>query len=101
MVKLTVLYGHPDDSAAFERYYAERHMPLVGRIAGVARTERARVVGTPDGTQPPFYRTFEFWFDTPDCLQTAMASPEGRAAVADLPHFASGGVTILIADVED
>jgi uncharacterized protein (TIGR02118 family) len=29
MVKLTVLYGHPDDPDAFEEYYANTHMPLV------------------------------------------------------------------------
>src|SRR5215208_7399337 len=32
MVKLTVLYGHPDDPDAFEEYYANTHMPLVDEI---------------------------------------------------------------------
>jgi uncharacterized protein (TIGR02118 family) len=29
MVKFTILYDHPEDPDAFERYYAEVHMPLV------------------------------------------------------------------------
>jgi uncharacterized protein (TIGR02118 family) len=29
MVKLTVLYGPPDDPAAFEDHYAGTHVPLV------------------------------------------------------------------------
>src|SRR3982074_1704814 len=47
-IKLTVLYGHPTDPAAFERYYAGTHMPLVRKIQGV-RTEQAKVIGSPDG----------------------------------------------------
>ena len=27
MIKATVLYGHPTDSDAFEKYYAETHTP--------------------------------------------------------------------------
>lgn len=30
MIKLTVLYGHPTHPTAFEEYYANTHMPLVG-----------------------------------------------------------------------
>lgn len=44
MVKLTVLYGHPDDPAAFEEYYASIHMPLVDKMPNLIRYEAARVV---------------------------------------------------------
>ena len=99
MVKLTVLYGHPGDPAAFERYYAETHMPLVAKIQGVARAEAAKIVGTPDGGAPAYYRTFEFWFNSLEQLQTSMGSPEGQAAVADIPNYATGGVTVFISEV--
>jgi uncharacterized protein (TIGR02118 family) len=101
MIKLTVLYGHPTDTDAFERYYATTHMPLVGKIQGVRRTERAKVVGTPDGSQPAYHRIFEFWFDDQPQMQQVLGSAEAQAAVADLGNFATGGVTILIAQVED
>jgi uncharacterized protein (TIGR02118 family) len=37
MVKLTVLYGHPDDPDAFEEYYENTHMPLARKIPNVQR----------------------------------------------------------------
>ena len=43
MIKLTVLYGPPKDVAAFEDYYASTHMPLVYKIPGLGRTEKAKV----------------------------------------------------------
>lgn len=39
MIKLTVLYGHPVDPAAFEAYYSSTHMPLVGTIKGIVKAE--------------------------------------------------------------
>ena len=100
MIKLTVLYGHPTNPEAFEKYYATTHMPLVNKMSGFIRTEKAKVVGTPDGAKPTFYRTFEFWFENEDALGRTMGSPEGKAAVDDLPRFATGGVTVLISAVE-
>src|SRR5215213_3755587 len=57
MVKLTVLYGHPDDSDAFEEYYANTHLPLVEKMPNLQRYEAARIVATPDGSEPPYYRS--------------------------------------------
>jgi uncharacterized protein (TIGR02118 family) len=101
MVRLTVLYGHPAHAGAFERHYAETHMPLVARIRGAQRAEAARIVGTPDGSPPAYHRIFEFWFDSLQQLQASMGSPEGQAAVAvaDVPNYATGGVTIVISEV--
>ena len=100
MMKLTVLYGHPTAPEAFEKYYASTHMPLVAKMSGFTRTEKARVVGAPDGGKPAFYRIFEFWFETEDAMQKTMGSPEGKAAVDDLQKFATGGVTVLVSAVE-
>jgi uncharacterized protein (TIGR02118 family) len=100
MIKMTVLYGHPTDAEAFERYYAQAHMPLVGKIQGARRWEQAKVVGTPDGSQPAYYRIFEFWFDDQAHMQQVLGSAEAQSAVADVPNFASGGATILISQVE-
>jgi uncharacterized protein (TIGR02118 family) len=100
MIKLTALYGHPTDPATFESYYAATHMPLVAKVSGVLRHEKAQVVGTPAGDKPPYYRMFEAWFESEEALGAAMGSPEGKAVVADLANFATGGVTILISAVE-
>jgi uncharacterized protein (TIGR02118 family) len=100
MIKLTALYGHPTNPAAFEDYYTATHMPLVAKMTGVLRHETAKVVGTPSGDKPPYHRMFEAWFENEAALGAAMGSPEGQAVVADLENFASGGVSILISAVE-
>ena len=98
MIKLTVLYGPPTDPEAFEEYYAEVHMPLVEKIPGAERWEASRVVDTMDD-DAPYYRIFEFWFEDLDGLQASMGSPEGQAAVADIPNYATGGATTLVSEV--
>jgi len=99
MVKLTVLYGHPADSAAFETYYSQTHMPLAVKIPNLVRIEGARVGPTPDGSQPPYYRTADLWFADQASLEAALGSSEGQAAVADLANFATGGATTLVSEI--
>jgi len=98
MVKLMVCYGAPEDPAAFDRYYAETHVPLVHKIPNLRRFEAGKVLGTPDGSTPPYYYIAELSFDTPEELQAAMGSTEGEAARDDLANFASGGATLMIAE---
>ena len=104
MVKLTVLYGHPDDPDAFEEYYASTHMPMVPKIPNLIRHEAARVVATPDGSEdgglPPYYRIFEAYFEDMESLQAGMSTPEGQAPPDDLPNFATGGATIFISEMD-
>ena len=99
MVKLTVLYGHPADSTAFDKHYAEVHRSLVDKIPGLVRFEEAKVIGTPTGGKPDYYLIAELWFNSMEEFQAGMGSAEGRAAAGDVPNFASGGVTMLISQV--
>jgi len=100
MVKLIVLYGHPQDPAGFEAYYAGTHMPLAELIPNVARVETAKAVASPDGGQPPYYRTAELWFEDLDTLNEALASEPGQAAAADIANFATGGATLFTAELD-
>jgi uncharacterized protein (TIGR02118 family) len=100
MIKVTALYGHPADPATFERYYREVHMPIVATMPNVVRNETARILPNPGGGQPAYYRSFEAWYESVKTMQASMASPQGQAVVADLANFASGGVTILAAQIE-
>jgi uncharacterized protein (TIGR02118 family) len=93
---LTVLYGQPDDAAAFDRHYTSTHVPLADKIPD-CRSFTYRHVSTLDGSQPPYYLIAELAFDSLESLQSAMGSPEGQAAAEDLPNFASGGATMLVA----
>jgi uncharacterized protein (TIGR02118 family) len=100
MVKLTVLYGQPRSASDFESYYAGTHMPIASTMQGVRKIELSKVVGTPDGSAAPFYRTAELYFDDMDHLKRVMGSPEGRATAGDLKNFATGGVTLFISEVQ-
>ena len=100
MVKLTVLYNHPKDPAAFEKYYAQTHMPIAQQVQGVRRIELSKVVGSPDGSPAPYYRMAELYFDNAAHLQSVMATQAMQKTVADLGNFATGGVTVLVAEVQ-
>jgi uncharacterized protein (TIGR02118 family) len=100
MVKLTVMYGHPTDPDAFEEYYAGTHMPIAGKMSGFDRFEAAKVLGTPEGGKADFYRTAEIWWSSEEAMKQTLASSEGQATVADIPNFATGGVTVMVSAVE-
>ena len=100
MVKAVVLYGPPDDRDEFERYYADTHTALATAIPGLQRFESAHCVGTPEGGEAPYQRIAELSFDDMDALQEGLGSEEGKAAIDDIPNFATGGVMVFIAEID-
>ena len=100
MVRLLVLYGHPKDPAAFDRYYAEKHIPIAKNLQGLKKWTVGRVTGTPGGESPPYYYVADLYLETRADFDRLLASPEGLAAVADVPNYATGGVTFLYTEVE-
>ena len=101
MIKATVLYGHPTNAETFEQYYAQTHLPLVGKVKGIAKAELTTFLPNPDGSAAAYYRMAELYFNTPAEMQQTMTSTEGQAMAADLSNFATGGVTILFGTVEN
>jgi uncharacterized protein (TIGR02118 family) len=100
MMKVTVLYGHPANPDEFEKYYRSNHLPLAAKMKGVARIELTKFVAGPDGGKPAFYRMAELYFTTQTQMEQSLGSAKGQATVADLPKFATGGVTVVIGSVE-
>jgi uncharacterized protein (TIGR02118 family) len=100
MVKGTALFGRPEDPDAFEEHYASTHVPLVEKIPNLQRFEAARIVATPDGSEPPYYRIGELYFEDMEQMQAGLASEEGQAVVADFQNFATGGVTLIICEID-
>jgi uncharacterized protein (TIGR02118 family) len=98
MVKFVVMYGQPEDPAAFDEHYASTHVPLVEKIPNLRRFEAGKVLGTPDGSAPPFYYLAELYFEDAAELQASFGSPEVQAAGADVETFATGGATVMIAE---
>jgi uncharacterized protein (TIGR02118 family) len=97
MAQALVIYNTPADPAAFDRYYHETHIPIARKIPGL---QSYRISSGPvqalAGTTPHLVAILEF--DSMADLSAALASSEGQAAAADLPNFATGGVTLLIYD---
>ncbi len=97
MAQVLVLYNTPADPAAFDRYYRERHIPLANKIPALrGYSISSGAVQALSGSAP--YLVAILNFDSMADLRAALASPEGQAAAADLPNFASGGATLLIFD---
>jgi len=100
MVRLLVLYGHPKDPAAFDKYYREVHVPIARKIKGLKRWTIGKVQGAPDGGPPPFYFIADLFAESREALEEILASPEGQAAVQDVPNFATGGVNFICTECE-
>lgn len=98
-VKLTVLYGAPKDPAAFEKYYAETHMPMVYAFKELKHVEISLGLPGPDGKPPAFYRIAELWFDSPEHMKQVTSMPEFKKIVDDVPNFASGGATVIASKI--
>jgi uncharacterized protein (TIGR02118 family) len=92
---LTVAYGHPADPEAFDRHYQSVHRPLVEQVPGLV-SFTARHCSSLDDTAPPYYLIAELAFASAQELTDGRASPQGRAAGADVANFADGGATMFV-----
>ena len=99
--KLTLLYGNPVDQDAFEAAYAEQHLELASAIPGVRRIEQAKVWPKEDGTPTPAWRILDLTFDDYPAACTAVATEEAGALFRCAFPVATGGLTILFADVSE
>lgn len=98
MFRLTVLYGHPEDPAEFDRYYHEVHIPLARKMRGIRGWTIGKCQPVQPGEKPPYYLIVGLYTETREAMEAILASPEGQAAVADVPRFATGGATFLMND---
>lgn len=101
MAKVIVLYNPPQDPAHFEHYYYKTHAPLACTIPGLRRYEVSHGPITTMQGPAPYHLIATLTFDSMADIQAALASPQGQAAAADLPNFATGGVTLLFMDSRD
>jgi uncharacterized protein (TIGR02118 family) len=100
-VKLVVLYTQPEDTAVFEQHYAGTHMPLVGQIPGLQRTETGLVGVAADGGEKTFHRITELYFADQDAMQAAFGSDQGKATAADYQNIAPAGSRMFVVPVDE
>src|SRR5438046_10359500 len=77
-----VLYNQPKDTAAFEKYYAEKHVPLFASHAqeiGVTRAELVRFSPSADGKPAPIYRIADLRWDSQEARDKGMATAGFKA----------------------
>ena len=96
---VTVLYNQPKDTAAFEKYYAEKHGPLVTAHAqeiGFTRAEFVRFSPSADGKPAAFYRQADLRWASREARDKGMATEGFKAVAGDIPNFATGGFIVLL-----
>lgn len=97
MMRLLVLYNPPEDPAAFDKHYNEIHVPLVKQWPGVLRYTVSRNLRAAS----QYYLVAEIDFADKDALRSALSSPAGQEATADVAKFATTGSVSLIYEVAE
>jgi uncharacterized protein (TIGR02118 family) len=88
---------------AFDKYYFETHVPIAKTMPGLRKYEVTHgPIGTPAGPSP-YHLIATLYFDDLAALANAAASPQGRAAGADVPNFApnAADVEVLILETRE
>jgi uncharacterized protein (TIGR02118 family) len=96
---VVVLYNQPKDSAAFEKYYAANHLPLVNSKAkevGFSKAVLIKFTSNADGSKPSHYREAQLWWPTEAALKAGMATEGFKAIAGDLKNFSTGGQIVLV-----
>jgi uncharacterized protein (TIGR02118 family) len=96
---VTVIYKTPKDTAKFEKYYADTHLPLVTanqKEIGFERAELTKFDSNLDGSAPSRYRQAELYFPSMEALRKGIATKAFKQVAGDLGNFASGGLDALI-----
>ncbi|MES1149994.1 MAG: EthD family reductase [Bradyrhizobium guangdongense] len=101
MAEVVVLYKTPKDAAAFDKYYAETHIPLAKKIPGLKKYAISKgPVNSPAGPSG-IHLVAILTFDSLADIQAGFGSEAGKAAGGDVPKFASGGADLLIFDTKE
>lgn len=101
MARVVVMYKTPKDPAAFDRYYFATHVPIAKRIPGLRKYEVSQGTVASPGGASGVHLVAVLHFDDMAAVGGAFASEEGKAAVADVGTFATGGVDILMFDQKE
>ena len=100
MAKLFAIYQQPADTAVFDAYYFNKHVPLAKTIPGLRSYEvtSGDVMGM--AGKHGVYLVAILEFDSLAAIGAAMASPQGQATAADLANFAGAGVDVMMGETK-
>jgi uncharacterized protein (TIGR02118 family) len=100
MYRVTICFGKPSDPAAFDSHYAQVHVPLVRLVPGLANFTGGRCSSL-GRSEPAYYFVAALDFATEADFRAGLGSPEMAKAGADVPAFATGGVTMFTQQLDD
>ena len=95
MHRMTILYGRPTDPEAFDTYYRDVHLPIARRMRGLTGWDLTWVRSQEGDVGPPLHLVVDLYAEDEEAMDRVLASEAGQAASADVPNFATGGVTFL------
>ena len=99
--KLIVAYPQPVDIDAFEKLYAEEHVPLaVAKLVGRTKIVATKIIASPQG-KPQFYRVAQVHFPSLKVLEECAASAGGKETLANALKISSGGPPVIMIALED
>jgi len=100
-VKLIVAYPQPKDASAFEKVYAQEHVPMaIANLHGKTKIVATKVLPSPEG-ESPFYRVAEVYFPSMEALQKCAESAGGKQTLANAVKISSGGPPVIMIAEED
>jgi uncharacterized protein (TIGR02118 family) len=101
MAELVVMYKTPKDTAAFDKHYFEKHVPIAKKIPGLRKYRVSQgPVATPAGPSG-FHLIATLTFDNLAAIQAGFGSAEGKAAAADVQTFATVGADMILFDTRE
>ena len=99
MYKIVAFWSAPkkSDIEAFERYYADVHVPLAALLPALRKLELTKVDAGIEGAVAPFYRVAELSFDNAEEMKRSSETAQWRAMRADAAKMLERfGVTLAV-----
>jgi uncharacterized protein (TIGR02118 family) len=93
LVKWIALYRKPDDTAAFEKWFVEDHLPICKEWPDVEHIHVNRVTGSPRGDSE-FYWMFEAVYKDSETMMASLMSEKGMAAAMDARNSPFGKLMV-------
>lgn len=81
MIRFSVLYPATEGATFDHEYYRDKHVPLAVSTWGLDGAEIDK------GLDGPYVAAVHFKFESPEALQTAMASDGTGAVLADVANY--------------
>ena len=98
--KITVIYDNPTDPEAFEAAFGSEQLEAARQIPGYIRFEASKVWPREDGSPTPAHRMIDLYYPSYDAVSVAVATPEAGEFFEAMARLSTGGVRVLVSDIE-